>query len=132
MTPLSLVANAFEPFPLRRFEGRPEIRKQIARHQQWAIAQGDRALHSITEFTDVAGPTMSQRGLKGQSARPLNAISRILGHLGDEAINQPNDVLAAVAQRRNRNMHNVDPVQQVFPERAFPSAGGRRWLRKPP
>ena len=59
------------------------------------------------------------------SLRPLEVAA-------EEVLHQHRDVLAALAQRRQRQRQHVEAVVQVLAELAFrrPAASGRAWCRR--
>src|SRR4029077_11670679 len=96
--------------------------KKLRRQMEWLAARtgasDHQTLDQVAELSDVSGPTIPSE--HGQSCVTdllgLAAIS--CGKLREEMACQNGDILDAFAQGRNREGYYVQPVKQVFAEKA--------------
>ena len=73
-------------------------------------------LHHVGQFADVAGPAVGgERGERGRVG-DRRVRRRLRPSLPHEVLHEHGDVIAAVAEGRNRDLERVDPKQQVFAE----------------
>src|SRR3546814_17742080 len=74
-------------------------------------------LDNVVHLPDVAGPVVLQKKLKcaGVEADDLAALTVVL--LGDKDIDQLADLPMTAAERRDVNIANAEPVEEVFPQR---------------
>uniref|UniRef100_A0A0N5A5Z1 PE-PGRS family protein n=1 Tax=Parastrongyloides trichosuri TaxID=131310 RepID=A0A0N5A5Z1_PARTI len=79
--------------------------------------QQHRAVHGVFQLAHVAGPAVSDQGASGLRADGARRHAVGGGVFLDEVVGQHGDVAGAFAQRRQAQVHDVQPVQQVFAER---------------
>src|SRR3546814_7412646 len=74
-------------------------------------------LDNVVHLPDVAGPVVLQKKLKcaGVEADDLAALTVVL--LGDKDIDQLADLPMTAAERRDVNIANAEPVEEVVPQR---------------
>ena len=101
------------------------IQRPIAR----ATARSTRFLSSRT----LPGQPCSRAASKASADTPTASLSYHAGKLGKAAVDQPLDVIDAIAQRRDLVCDDVDPVVEIVTEGpcANALAAGRRWSRTP-
>ena len=92
----------------------------VAERERRARRQDDGALQDVLELADVAGPVVAPRASASRrqgcvSIRLLSARDRPPHQVLDEQ----RDVLAAIAQRRERDREHVEPIVQVAAEAAL-------------
>ena len=89
------------------------------RHQdRVGVCERDHAAQLVLELADVAGPRVQQHVLH----RLLGDANSSFRELGcgacDEVVDEHGDFVAALAQGRNRETDDVEPIVQVFAESA--------------
>src|SRR5262249_43616993 len=78
----------------------------------------DRLLDRVLELADVAGPGVrDQRAIRGRRERAALA-TEARGRRGEEVLDQERHVLGPLAQRRQRDADDVQPIVQVLAELA--------------
>ena len=97
----------------------PERAGQLALRQQRAFREHARALDDVLQLADVAVPARARSSTR--SARRRQALNR-LAHprraLAHERGRQIRNVLAAIAQRRQDHLDDVEAVEQIAAEPA--------------
>ena len=89
----------------------------MLRHQHGArLGQRHGAPHFVGEFAHVARPVVEQQVLGGGLADPDARLAAFLLAPLEEVIEQQRNLLAPLAQRRNRQLHDVEAVVQVIAE----------------
>src|SRR5262245_4848888 len=80
-----------------------------------AVAQHHHAPDDVLELADVARPRV--RGEAGERlGRDLLLPAVLRVESGEEQLDEARDLLAPLAQRRNLELHDVEPVVEVFTE----------------
>ena len=91
------------------------------------------ALDHVLELADVAGPARRRRGARARRRRsPRTALPSVSRVAAEEVVDEQRDVLAALAERRDRDPHDVEAVEEVLAEAAGGDLGrrGRGWSRR--
>src|SRR5882762_10647458 len=87
--------------------------RQVLRQDGPAGVQGERARHRILQLADVPGPVPQEERLArvgGERGAPLAGVPR------GEVLRQERNVLPPLAQRRNADGDDVEPVEEILPE----------------
>jgi hypothetical protein len=104
----------------QRLIGR-RLKEDVGRHARRAnaIARARlrKTLACVLEFTDVAGPRISLQQLS-HGVREHRRASRLPEEAGHEVIGQRRYIFAALAQWRQPDGENVQPIKQVLAELA--------------
>ena len=103
----------------RRRGGRGPADLLAARHQViedlLGIVEHDESPDHVLQLADVAAPRILQE-LRGRRGRKLLVPPVLLVEPRQEALSEDEDLLPALAQRRNANLHDVEAVVEVFTE----------------
>ena len=81
--------------------------------------QRDVLPHDVVELANVAGPVARDEQLDGLRRVDLALLAALGGNLPQEMLDEQRDVLAPLAQRGQVDVHDVEPVVEVFAERAL-------------
>jgi len=106
--------------PPSRAGRRPVVQLEMIGRDDASGRQHDRALNRVLELPDVARPVAGQEPLHRVVADLGRRRPRRRAVLVEEVRHEGRDVLAALAQRRQGDADDVQPVVQVLPE---PAAG---------
>src|SRR5579863_2397040 len=87
--------------------------------QLWLRSYNHSALHRVLQFANVAQPRLLLQLVHRCRRNPRDAFVHGLRELANEVIDQRRDVLAAVAQRRQFDAKDVEPVKKVRTELTF-------------
>src|SRR5215510_11263837 len=90
--------------------------RQVACANAVAAAQEHRAFDDVAQLADVAGPVVTEQQSLGLRRHTLDAAVEPLIEVADEMSDERQYVLAAFAQRRQRDRHYVQAVEEVFAE----------------
>jgi len=105
----------------RRRGGRGPADLLAARHQViedlLGIVEHDESPDHVLQLADVAAPRILQE-LRGRRRRKLLVPPVPLVEPRQEALSEDEDLLLALPQRRNANLHDVEAVVEVFTELA--------------
>ena len=82
------------------------------------FGEGDHAAHLVLELADVAGPAIEEQALHRFFGDAQLAFLEFLGGAGDEVVDEAGDLVAAFAQRRDRQADDVEAVEEVLAEAA--------------
>ncbi|MBA3394951.1 MAG: sigma 54-interacting transcriptional regulator, partial [Deltaproteobacteria bacterium] len=80
-----------------------------------------RALDHVDELADIAGPRVGLQGghrLAGQPADLRDVVQTVVLTVVEEVLHEERDVIAPLAQRRQVQAHDAEPVEQVLAEPA--------------
>src|SRR5688572_23847736 len=92
---------------------------QIALGQHFALSQDHHAFERVPQLADVARPAIADEP-PHDFRRDLSRRGVLVGcNLLEEMLDQDRDVVDAIAQRREDNLHDVEPIEQVLAERAI-------------
>src|SRR5712692_2674473 len=80
--------------------------------------QGERALEDVLELADIAGKVVARELVERRGRQPRRGHCALGGEALEDARREHTHVLAAFAQRRHRQLDDVDTVEQVLPEAA--------------
>ena len=80
------------------------------------VRQRHGALQHMIEFPDVAGPGVRPQLFHRGRRDGANFLAHRVGKNPEKMTGQQRNVLAPLAQRRQDNLHRVDPVIQIVPE----------------
>ncbi len=95
-----------------------------------AVAHHDGALDGVLELAHVARPRVVAEHVEGAARDAPRALAVLGGVLLDEVLRERRDVAAPVAQRRERDREDVEPVVQVFAEAAARDRGDHVLVRR--
>src|ERR1035438_6297335 len=87
--------------------------------QSSAGGNDDGALDEVLQFADVAGPVVALERMHGGRRNGGDFAIHAAGVLLHEGAHQQRDIIAALAQRRDRERENVEPVIEVGAELPF-------------
>ena len=92
----------------------------------------DGALDRVLELAHVAGPGVALERAQRLGLEAPRPATRLVARAREEGLGEQPDVLAALAQRRQRDRHDVDAVEEIGAEAALrrPRARGRGWSRR--
>ena len=120
LCPLSIVRSPVLRFPVPRFPF-PAFRDldgKVRDRQPRPGGQDDHLLDGVAELADVAGPGVGLERLQGRRLDARDGAAVRGGELLQEARDEPGDVLRVVLQGRHADVDDVQPVVEVFAERA--------------
>ena len=128
-------SDPFDVLPQLAATAGPRLRRRRAEHESRAVTdassgrQDDGALDGVLELADVAGPVVLLQRRQHAVVDAVDPPAGTLGVLPDEVLDQRRDVFAPIAQRRDLDRNDVEPVEQVVLELGLrrPSAAGRDW-----
>jgi len=102
-----------------RWTGRAaHFRRQIRRADPPPRVQNDHAFDKIAQFAHVAGPGVGFEALQS-FGREIRRNSAVHGaQTGCEAMKQRRDIGPSLAQGRQVQRHDAQPVVEIFPKRA--------------
>src|SRR5262245_46069500 len=92
--------------------------RQTIHRQHVTNRLNDRVADHVLHFADVARPIMCLKQPQHLRCNRLHALIQLPVAHPDEVIRQQWDVILAVTQRRKRDGHAVEPVEQVLAELA--------------
>jgi hypothetical protein len=96
------------------------------------------ALDQVLQLADVAGKAVVKQRLDRALAEAGHVALVALAVVVQEVAHQQRDVVAALAQRRQVDGEDIEPVEQVFAEAALAhglaqvDVGGRHHAARPP
>jgi len=103
----------------RRRGGRGPADLLAARHQLiedlLGIVEHNESPDHVLQLADIAAPRILQE-LRGRRRRKLLVPPVLLVEPRQEALSEDEDLLLALAQRRNANLHDVEAIVEVFTE----------------
>ena len=73
-----------------------------------------RAAQGVLQFAHIAGPVVFFQRLDGAGSDGFRRALVFAGDFLQKIIHQQRNVLAPVAQRRNVDAHDVEPVKQIL------------------
>ncbi len=76
-------------------------------------------LDGTLQFTDVSGPVVLDERLHRVRRNRTNVLSKLAIEQLDEVFHQDRDVIRTIAQRRQLNRENVQPIEQVLTKLAL-------------
>ncbi len=100
--------------------------KQVDADPSAILAQYDEAADALLEFADVAAPFVVHQHTQRLARDPRRLPVHLLREARQEAPHQKRDVLAPLAQRRDRELEIVQAVVEVLQE--VPRADRRRQI----
>ena len=105
-------------------------RRQIAFLDEPALGDDRRAFDDVAQLTHVAGPRvrLERRHRRRIDRRDRPAVPRV--ELVDEHLNEQRQVVLALTQRRQRDLEDVEPVVEVFPQLAVLDGHRRVLVRR--
>ena len=80
------------------------------------IGQQQLAVDPVLELADVARPVVLMQPRRRVGMQPLGRKPVLVGRTAEEVLSQQIDVAVAEAERRNRELEDIQPIQQVAPE----------------
>src|SRR5262245_30725178 len=96
---------------------------QVGRPDRLALAHQHGALDGVLELAHVAWPAVFLERLHRVGAEAGDLASQLLGEVPEEVLRQRQDVLAPLAERRYRQVDDVQAVVEVLPEPALLDGG---------
>jgi len=93
------------------------LRRQVSQIDDGVLNRDSQTLHQIFQLADVARPVVPLQ--KGQQPGTEGEVLLILpAEAGQELVGQGEDILPPLAQRRNVNADDIEPVEEVRAEEA--------------
>ncbi len=89
------------------------------------LRQHHRPLDRVLQLAHVARPVVRQQRVQGARREPLHLLAVGARVLLDEVADQRGNVALALAQRRQRHRHHVEPVVEVLAEAPGLHLGGQ-------
>src|SRR5262252_1955992 len=97
-----------------RLGGRAEA--QVLRREERLVAEHQRLLDVVLELPDVARPRVLLDGRERRRAEALHRAAELVGVLREQRLGDDHHVVAALAQRREREVDHVEAVVQILAE----------------
>ena len=94
------------------------LRDGVRQQRRVRLGEGDHAAHLVLQLADVAGPAIEQQPLHRFFGDAQLALLEFVGGAGDEVVDEAGDLVAPLAQRRDREADDVEAVEEVFAEPA--------------
>src|SRR5207245_3541429 len=82
------------------------------------VRNDQRSLNRVLELPDVTGPRVRHQQLPGVAAQPRLPLAHPLAQAADELLGEEHHVLAALAERRQVNGKDAEPVVEILAELA--------------
>src|ERR1700686_1456385 len=82
------------------------------------LTQDCRALEHVVKFADVAGPLVAQQHLPRLWRETRGRAPRRSVEFLQECVGQKGDVTTALAQGRNVDIEDLQPIKQILPKAA--------------
>src|SRR5438445_2466537 len=82
------------------------------------VRNDQRSLDRVLELADVPGPRVRHQQLPGVATQPRLPLAHPLAQAADEFLGEEHHVLAALAQRRQVNRKDAEPVIEILTELA--------------
>src|SRR2546430_15627333 len=96
--------------------------EMLARNEP-AVTQENGALDRVPQLADVSGPRIGKQPLPRISRNSGRRAAHGLPKLFQERLGERKDILGAIAQRRDVDLEDVEPVVEVLAE-GLPRDGG--------
>src|SRR5205814_759929 len=80
------------------------------------VTEDHRPLQHVVQLADVALPVARPQPLHRNVADPQHLLAQRPGLPRQQVLDQFGDVLAMLAQRRQANRHDVEPVEEILAE----------------
>jgi hypothetical protein len=84
-----------------------------------SIREKEQPFDHVAELADIAGPGVALQLFDCLGLEGLDLPAVLIGHLSGEMRDQRGNVLGALAERRQQQGEDVDPMIEILPERAF-------------
>src|SRR5271165_4369130 len=81
-------------------------------------ADDHQAFYQIAQFTDIAGPGITQQNFHCRVAKLAGLLSILRAELIQKESCNHGDVFLAITQRRNKEGNDVEAIEEVLAERA--------------
>jgi hypothetical protein len=91
---------------------------RVGQQGRGGLGERDHPAHLVLQLADVARPAVQQQPLHRLVGDAEVAFLEFLGGAGDEVVDEGGDFVAAFAQRRDRQAHDVEAIEQVFAKAA--------------
>ena len=100
--------------------------------ERGAGREDDGALEDVLQLADVARPRVRHQPAQGGRVDPVKPPGDPRRELVEEVLRQERDILRPLAERRELDREDAEPVVQVFAERllARRPSSGRGWWRR--
>src|SRR5262249_39334838 len=95
-----------------------DVGRQVLGLDAVAPGQDGRALDRILELAHVARPRVAEQPLD-RLGRESQLAAELAARAGEEVLGEGRDVLAAIAERRQDHLDDVQPVEEVLAEAAL-------------
>ena len=83
------------------------------------LSEDNGALDDILEFTDISRPVVVHQHLQCFGAEPVRRLHVFFAIFVREELDKPRNIFSSLAQRRELNVDDIEPVIQIFSEFAF-------------
>ena len=84
-----------------------------------SAAGDDGALDGVLQLADVAGPVVIHQQPERAFGDLADVLAELVGEALEEMSGEQRDVLAALAQRRDADLDDVQPVEEILAELAL-------------
>src|SRR4029079_7855683 len=84
-----------------------------------AIADEHRALDAVFKLTHIARPVISRQHINRRSRNTLDILVMLTSEFFKEMIRKQQHIRLSLPDRRHEDRKDVEPVEEVFAERAF-------------
>src|SRR5690625_2672105 len=92
-------------------------RNHLGRHHI-TYCQHNRALHHISQLSDVSGPVISQKKVHTLSVKLDALYSVLVAYLVGAVLTETAHILLPMAPCRYVELNDIDPIEQILPETA--------------
>src|SRR5262245_34505840 len=92
--------------------------REMHGRDQAAVAHDGRALEAVAELAHIAGPRVRAQHAERRIVHRGDALVVLGAELLEKGLDQERDVVAALAQRRHRQAHDVQAVIEILAEGA--------------
>src|SRR5690606_21860756 len=96
-----------------------EIREKVIDVEARASRHRDGAVGAVEQFANITGPMISLRRRKGLRHEGVRRSAEAIGRGTCSRVEERNNVLSTIAQRRQHASHDIDPVPKVLSEAAL-------------
>ena len=96
-----------------------QVERQVLAPKHGAPGEHDRALDDVLHLADVARPVVAREDLERAGRHPAHVAVELARVLGEEVVDEQGDVVAPLAERGDRDGHDVEPVVEVLAEPAL-------------
>ena len=110
-----------EPFGGQRGRARHRAPDRVGKEVEvdHSVAEDERPLEDVLQLADVARPVVVEERLHHSGRDGGNRLAVLGGGPGKQRLHEEGHVLAAFAERRERDRDDAEPVEEVLAEASF-------------